>query len=368
MVRHEGLGGLDMNGKKVGVIDLGGSSLRGWVYPEVDSSVTIICVDYRPDRAEIRKIDQVEGFLAAHRPEWSQVRWVNIAGDYSPELIESFAAKYQLHPLAVEDVLDRQQRPKVEDYPASKEGPGRLFIVTRLLHLVDGVLKNDQMSLFLGSHTLLTFQSHSNGVFDSVYRRIEVDHSRIRSNDPSFLCYTLLDAVVDGYFPVLEYYSDCIDDIEEELLSNPRQSVILRGQTVKRGLLSLRRVIWPTRELIVQLQRDRHECLSETSLTYFRDVYDHCVQILDLSETCHEIATSLTETYMSIVSNRMNEIVKVLTVISTIFIPLTFVAGVYGMNMPIPENDWEWSYPIFWLVCLSIAGGMLAWFRRLGWI
>ena len=270
--------------------------------------------------------------------------------------------------MAVEDVLDRQQRPKVEDYPASKEGLGRLFIVTRLLHLIDGVLKNDQISLFLGSHTLLTFQSHSNGVFDSVYRRIEVDHSRIRSNDPSFLCYTLLDAVVDGYFPVLEYYSDCIDDIEEELLSNPSQSVILRGQTVKRGLLSLRRVIWPTRELIVQLQRDRHECLSETSLTYFRDVYDHCVQILDLSETCHEIASSLTETYMSIVSNRMNEIVKVLTVISTIFIPLTFVAGVYGMNMPIPENDWEWSYPIFWLVCLSIGGGMLAWFRRLGWI
>lgn len=335
---------------------------------EGNSPIAITCIDYCKERAEIRKIDDMVVFLAAHRPDWSQVRWINIAGDYPSSLIESFAVKYQLHPLAVEDVLDRRQRPKVEDYPASEDAPGRLFMVTRLLHMVDGVLRNDQMSLFLGRHTLLTFQSRCNGVFDSVYRRIEVDHSRIRSNDPSFLCYTLLDAVVDGYFPVLEYYSDCIDDIEEDLLGNPRQCVMQKGQAVKRGLLALRRVIWPTRELVVQLQRDRHECLSETSLTYFRDVYDHCVQILDLSETCHEIASSLTETYMSIVSNRMNEIVKVLTVISTIFIPLTFVAGVYGMNMPIPENEWEWSYPLFWLVCLSIGGGMLAWFRRLGWI
>ena len=137
---------------------------------------------------------------------------------------------------------------------------------------------------------------------------------------------------------------------------------------MKRGLLLLPRSIWPMRELIAQLQRERHECLSDNTLTYFRDVYDHCVQILDLNETYHEIATALTETYMSVVSNHMNEVVKVLTIISTIFIPLTFIAGVYGMNMPIPENAWEWSYPVFWVICLLIAAGMLTLFRRRGWL
>ncbi len=328
----------------------------------------VTCVDYCPDRVELREIADIPDFLAHHRPTWSRVRWINISGPHRVESLRPFAEKYLLHPLAIEDVASGAQRPKVEDYEGNEDSPGRLFIVARVVHMLDGKLHDEQISIFLGRNTLLTFQETPGGVFESIYRRIEIQGSRLRGHDASFLCYSLLDAIVDSYFPFLEYYSVRIEETEEELLEDPGQFTLQKAHAVKRGLLLLRRAIWPMREIIAQLLRDKHECLSETTLTYFRDVYDHCVQIIDLNETYHEIATALTETYMSVMSNRMNEIVKVLTVISTIFIPLTFLAGVYGMNMPIPENDWWWSYPIFWLVCLGIGLGMLIWFRRRGWI
>ena len=334
----------------------------------VEPPLQVTCIDYCPERMEMRNITDIPEFLAHHRPAWARVRWINIVGTHKAENLRPFAEKYQLHPLAIEDVASCAQRPKVEDYPGHQDSPGRLFIVARMVHLLDGRLHDEQISLFLGRTTLVSFQETPGGVFESIYRRLDTQGSRVRETDASFLCYSLLDAIVDSYFPFLEYYSDRIDETEEELLEDPQQFTLQKAHSVKRGLLLLRRAIWPMREIIAQLLRDKHECLSETTLTYFRDVYDHCVQIIDLNETYHEIATALTETYMSIMSNRMNEIVKVLTVISTIFIPLTFLAGVYGMNMPIPENDWWWSYPAFWIVCLSIGAGMLIWFRRRGWI
>jgi magnesium transporter len=326
------------------------------------------CVDYCPEQCERVEIVDLPNFLAHHRPAWSRVRWINIADANEQSVVESFAEKYQLHPLAIEDVVQGAHRPKVEDYPGSVDAPGRLFIVARLVRIYQGRLRDDQVSIFLGRSTLLTFQSSSNGALDSIYRRIETRGSRIRNNDASFLCYSLLDAIVDQYFPLLEYYSERLEEAEDELMEKPSQITLQKVHLLKRELLLIRRAIWPMREIIAQLQREKHECLSETTLTYFRDVYDHCVQIIDLIETYHEIATAVIETYMSVISNRMNEIMKVLTVISTIFIPLTFLAGVYGMNMPIPENHWSFTYPIFWVLCLVIALAMLFWFRRRGWI
>ena len=334
----------------------------------VEVPLRVTCVDYSRERMACREIDDVQGFLAQHRPEWSKVRWINIVGSHRPETLRPFAEKYQLHPLAIEDVASGAQRPKVEDYLGSEDGPGRLFIVARMVHFVEGRLHDEQISLFLGRTTLLTFQETPGGVFEPVYRRLEFQGSRLREQDASFLCYALLDAIVDSYFPFLEHYSDRIEEAEEELLDDPRRFTLPKVHEVKRGLLLLRRAVWPMREVASQLLREKHECLSDTTLTYFRDVYDHCVQIIDLNETYHEIAAALTETYMSVMSNRMNEVVKVLTLISTIFMPLTFLAGVYGMNMPIPENEWWWSYPMFWVVCLVLAVGMLMWFRRRGWI
>lgn len=330
--------------------------------------VRVTCIDYCREQVQVQEVHDIAEFLAHHRPPWSHVRWINIDGVHQPQLIHAFAEKYELHPLAVEDVLQTVQRPKAEDYPASGEHPGRLFVVARSVELAGDRLATEQLSMFLGRTTLLTIQEAPGDAFDDVRKRIHTAGSRLRENDVSFLLYSLLDATVDSYFPILEYYSERLEDVEEQLLDTPGPNMLQKLHSLRRELLSIRRAAWPMRELIAQLQREKHECLSENTQTYFRDVYDHAVQILDLVETYRDIATSVMETYMSVVSNRLNEVLKVLTIMGTIFIPLTFLAGVYGMNMPIPENSWPISYPLFWLVSVAIAGGMLAWFRRRGWL
>jgi magnesium transporter len=174
---------------------------------------------------------------------------------------------------------------------------------------------------------------------------------------------------VDEAFPILERFGDRLEDLEELVFERPRPEVAREIHRLKRELLLLRRAMWPMREVLQKMQRDPHECFSEITRTYLRDVYDHAVQAIDIVETYREVATGLTETYMTAASNRMSEIMKVLTVMGTIFIPLTFIAGVYGMNFHyFPELDWRWGYPLFWVFCFALAGGMIAWFRRRGWL
>ena len=331
-------------------------------------SVSVTCIDYSPTQVEVQEVTDIEDFLARHRPSWAHVRWIDIAGLGQMEVIRAFAVKYQLHPLAVEDVLHTVERPKVEDFPGSEDQPGRLFVVARAVDRRDGRLHSDQVSMFLGRTTLLTLQDVHRTDLEPIRQRIRTSGSRLRENDASFLLYVLLDGIVDGYFPLLERYSERLEDLEEELLDRPSQNTLQQVHAIKRELMLIRRAAWPMRELIANLQRDTHECLSETSQTYLRDVYDHCGSIIDLIETYREVATAIAETYITVVSNKTNDIVKVLTIIGTIFIPLTFLAGVYGMNMPIPENASSLAYPIFWAVCVGLAGGMLFWFRRRGWI
>ena len=333
-----------------------------------DAPVRVTCVDYCPEQMQIEQITDLNNFLDRHRPVWARVRWIQVEGLSRMETIRAFAEKYQLHPLAIEDMLIASQQPKLEDYPGSADLPGRLFIVGRIVKINGDALSSEQVSLFLGRSTLLSFQEARNPIFESIYRRIELPGSRLRTHDVSFLLHALMDAIVDSYFPALESYGECLEELDDDLRVRPDPGTLQRIHVVKRNLVLLRRSIWPMRELVAQLQRDKHECLSETTLTYFRDVYDHCAQIIDLLETYREIAAALTETYMAVVSNRMNEIMKVLTVITTIFIPLSFLAGVYGMNMPIPGNEWVGTYPVFWIVCIAIAGVMLVLFRRRGWL
>lgn len=330
--------------------------------------VSVTCVDYSPSQVEVHDVTDIDDFLAHHRPSWSQVRWIDIVGLSQMDVIRAFAVKYQLHPLAIEDVLHTVERPKAEDFPASADQPGRLFVVARAIDQREGRLHSEQVSMFLGRTTLLTFQDVRRSDLEPIRQRIQIAGSRLRENDASFLLYVLLDGIVDRYFPLLEGYSERLEELEEELVGRPSQETLQQIHAIKRELMLLRRAAWPMRELIANLQRDKHECLSETSQTYLRDVYDHCGQIIDLIETYREIASAIAETYISVVSNRTNDIVKVLTIIGTIFIPLTFLAGVYGMNMPIPENASAISYPAFWAVCIGLAGGMLFWFRHRGWL
>lgn len=334
--------------------------------PGNDSAVT--CLDYSPADISVRPVEDISAFLKDHRPEWSTVRWVAVEGLTQMEVIRSLAEKYELHPLAIEDLLHLGQRPKAEDYAASEEHVGRLFIVAQLVRRFGNDLRTDQISFFLGRRTLISFQEHKEDLFAAIRHRIETKDSRLRRNDASFLLYSLLDAMVDHFFPLIEEISTRLEDLEESVLDGGSSVLLREIHRTKRDLTLLRRVAWPMRELISQLHRDPHESLSETTRTYLRDLYDNLVQILDLLETYREFVNSLTETYMSTVSQRLNDIMKTLTIISTIFVPLTFFAGIYGMNMPIPENEWPWSYPLFWLFSLTVAGLMLYLFRRRGWL
>jgi len=338
--------------------------------PSTPGAARVTCIDYSPTEVRFEEVKDLSGFIIRHRPEWAQVRWINIDGLSDLDAIGAFAEKYGLHPLAIEDVLHVPQRPKVETYEAEGPFQARLFIIARMMELVDGHIYSEQVSIFVGHNTVLTFQEAPGDIWDPIRQRLRTQAaSPLRRSDPSFLAYTLIDAMVDHIFPILELFGDRLEAIEEDVLQNPGPDTIKQIHAIKRELLLVRRAMWPMREVLQRLQRDPHECLSDLTRTYLRDVYEHAVQVIDIVETYRELAIGLTETHMNAMSNRMNETVKVLTIIGTIFIPLTFLAGVYGMNFHyLPELNWKWGYAMFWASSLAIAGGMLAWFRARKWI
>jgi magnesium transporter len=330
--------------------------------------VPITCIDYSPDRVEKHRITDFDAFIKIRREAWVKVRWVNVDGLNDPETIRALAIKYGLHPLAIEDMMTTGVRPKLEPYPAQDGRPPHLFAIVRMVQLVDGALESEQTSMFIEGETVLTFQEAPGDIWDPIRQRLEKAGSRLRELDASFLSYALIDAIVDHCFPVLEHYGDRLEELEDLVLDRPDRGTINEIHQIKRELLLLRRAVWPMREVVNTMQREPHECVSDVTRTYLRDVYDHLIQIMDIIETYREVGTSLTETYMTSMSNRLSEVMKVLTIIGTIFIPLTFLAGVYGMNMHIPENQWPMSYPAFWGICVTLAGGMVYWFRRRGWL
>ncbi len=338
--------------------------------PRGTGQVCISCIDYSPDQVSVQEINNLEEFVSRHRPEWAVVRWISMDGLSDKRAIQILAEKYNLHPLAVEDMLQKTQRSKVEAYGGEEsEYMARLFIVIHALQIQEDRLEHEQVSIFLGHKTVLTFQDSRSTEWDTIRQRIKAKRSRLRDSDASFLAYSLLDAIVDSCFPILETYGARAEELEDVILQQSDPNLINRIHQFKRDLRLLRWVVWPMRELVSSLQREPHECVSETTRVYLRDLYDHVVQILDLTETYCEIASDLVETYMSSMSNRMNEIMKVLTLIGTIFIPLTFLAGVYGMNFHyFPELDQVWAYPTFWLVCLVAALTMMLVFRHRKWL
>ena len=338
--------------------------------PSRPGAAPVTCVDFSPARAEVREVDDVPAFLAEHRPEWSAVRWIDVGGLSDLGVVEALARKYRLHPLAVEDVLHVPQRPKCEAYPPQGEYQARLFVIARVLGLAGGALAEEQVSFFVGHSTVLTFRERAGAeLWAPVRHRLEAAGARVREHDASYLLYTLLDAIVDRWFPLLEEIGDRLEQLEDEVLENPTRDAVARVHAIRRELLVLRRAAWPMREVIGSLQREPHECLSEATRTYLRDVHDHIVQVIEMIEAYREVAASVQETFMTATSNRMNEVMKVLTVVGTIFIPITFLAGVYGMNFRhMPELEAWWTYPLFWVLCVAVSGGMLLWMRRRGWV
>lgn len=337
-------------------------SVAGVDQPPPADTVRVSWIDYGPDCIETVEEGALEALCERPRPEGGRVRWINIDGLH-PFVVDRVRRRFGIHTLAAEDVLRPHQRPKLELFD------DHLYVVARMLTLQEGELRQEQVSFFLFADTLITFQERRGDVWDPIRQRLQKANSRIRSMDASYLLYALLDAVVDHCFPILESYGEVLEELELAVLDNPRADTQQKIHRVKRELALLRRVLWPMREVVSQLQRDETEEISAPVKAYMRDVYDHAVQLMDILESYREQAGGLNDLYMAAVANRMNEIMKVLTLIGSVFIPLTFVAGVYGMNFEhIPELAWEYSYPLFWLACAVIVVGLVIFFRRKGWI
>jgi magnesium transporter len=323
-------------------------------------------IAYGPDRVEEREIVKLDELRQLGD---YPVAWVNVDGLGDVETIARLGEIFSLHPLALEDAVNVHQRAKVDIYPT------HLFIVARMLRFTDRI-ETEQVSIFLGQRCLLTLQEHLPGdVFDPVRERIRAGRGRLRSAGPAYLAYALLDAVVDHYFPVLEAIGERLQQLETEVIENPIRETGATIHGVKRDLLTLRRSIWPLREMLGTLVREPCPLISEEDRVYFRDCYDHAVQVIDLVENYRELGSGLTDVYLSSISNRLNEVIKILTIFTTVFIPLNFIAGVYGMNFHtdrspynMPELEWYWGYPYALGLMFVVAVALLLYFRRAGWL
>ncbi|MFN8389058.1 MAG: magnesium/cobalt transporter CorA [Bdellovibrionota bacterium] len=291
------------------------------------------------------------------------VTWLDVDGLGDPALIQQIGDLFGFHRLALEDVANVNQRAKMEAYGEYH------FIVTRMIVQLSEQLDTEQFSMFVGTNYVVTFQEKPGDCLETVRTRIRTNRGRIRKAGPDHLFYALLDAVIDAYFPVLELYGERMDNLEDEIIAVAQPDTIARIHDLKRDLLQLRRAVWPLREVLNTLLRDANPLITEETRLYLRDCYDHIVRIMDLVENYRELAADLMDLYLSMVSNRMNEVMKVLTIIATIFIPLTFIVGVYGMNFKhMPELDWDYGYAFAWILMLLVTLGMVMFFRRKGWI
>ncbi len=291
--------------------------------------------------------------------------WINVTGLHQADILEKLGGCFDLHPLLLEDVLNTDQRPKVEDYGEN------LFIVLKALSYSDhtGEIGADQVSLVVRPHSLLSFQEREADLFAPIQERLRNGKGRLRKTGPDYLTYLLIDLVVDRYFVVLEKLGDKIEGLEEKLIGDPTPTVLREIQKLKRDMLVLRRWVWPLREVISSLERGEQEIFRDSTRLYLRDVYDHTIQVMDTIEVFRDMLSGMLDIYLSSVSNRLNAVMKVLTIIATIFMPLTFIAGVYGMNFKyMPELDWRWGYPAVLVAMAGIAVFMLAIFKRKKWI
>jgi len=345
-------------------------SIPGTLYIEEDANPTaIVVIDYGLDFAKQIQVTHPEECLAYLDTE--TVTWVDIKGLGSEDILKRTGQVFGFHPLLLEDIVNVPQRPKVEEYP------NHLLIIAHMVSLKDDgkSFLSEQVSFVLGEHYLLTVQEEAEyDCFEPVRDRIRTNKGSIRRQQADYLAYALLDALIDGFFPVLETLGERIEDLEDEVVLKPNHQALTQIHKLRRDLITLRRAIWPQRDCISLLMRFDDSLISADVRVYLRDCYDHAVHVLDIVETYREISSSLMEVYLSSVSNKMNEVMKLLTVISTIFIPLTFVAGVYGMNFNpekspwnMPELGWYWGYPACWGLMLTIAAILISYFWRRGW-
>ena len=326
--------------------------------------VKVTLIDYDADNLKEMEIENIE--LAFPFKDEPTVSWINIEGIHQTEIIEKLGAHFDIHPLILEDIVNTTQRPKLEDYG------GYYFIILKMLSYNKPLkqIETEQVSLILGTNFVISVQEGKEGdPFDPIRDRIRNAKGRIRKEGADYLAYSLMDAIVDSYFSILEEIGEEIEDLEDELVTEPTRETLRVIHHFKREMILLRRSIWPLREVVSVLSREDTPLILQSTIFYFRDVYDHTIQVIDTIETFRDMISGLLDIYLSSISNKLNQVMKVLTIIATIFMPLTFLAGVYGMNFKyMPELSWQWGYPMVASVMLIVGIGMLIYFKRKKWI
>lgn len=325
--------------------------------------VKITVIDYDTENfyeKEVAAVDECFRFR-----ETSTVTWINIDGIHDASVIEKLGSQFGIHPLILEDIMNTSQRPKLEDMGDS------IYLVVKMIEFVPECpdVSIEQMSIVFGKNFVLSFQERPGDTFDPVRERIRKGKGRIRKMGPDYLAYALLDSVVDDYFVVLERLGEQVEDLEDALISDPKRETLNRIHRLKREMIFLRKSVWPLRELISRMERAESPLIKKTTGIFLRDVYDHTIQVIDNIETFRDMLSGMLDMYLSSVSNRMNEVMKFLTIIGTIFIPLTFLAGVYGMNFKfMPELEWRYGYFVVWGVMIAVAVSLLVYFRKKKWL
>jgi magnesium transporter len=321
----------------------------------------ITIIDYDETQFEEKQAKRIEEcFPFKDKPT---VTWINIDGIHQVEIIEKLGSHFGLHPLLLEDILNTEQRPKMEDFG------DYIFVVLKMLYHNEAEIEAEQVSLIFGSNFVISLQEREGDVFDPIRERIRKGKGRIRKAGADYLAYALLDAIVDNCFLILETLGERIEDTEQQLAANPVPETLQLIRKLKKGMIFLRKAIWPLREVVSGLERCESVLIHESTGAYLRDVYDHTIQVIDTVESYRDMVSGMLDIYLSSISNKMNEVMKVLTIFAAIFIPLTFVAGIYGMNFRfMPELGWQWGYPMILIVMGSIAAGMLNYFRRKRWL
>jgi len=322
-------------------------------------------VDYSPEEFLIK--ENASAGECLERLAHDSVTWAHVQGNPPAATLRTLGETFHLHPLAMEDVLNTGQRPKVEPFDE------QFFLILSLPQLQGDTIITRQVSIFASKRYIISFCEGEDDPFGLLMKRLRDKTSVVRKRGSDFLLYAILDLVIDQGFPVLEAFGLQLEELEDNIAESAGRELLDRLHTVKREMVLLRRMVWPHREVISQLLREGHDLIADDTRIYLRDCYDHSVQIMDLLEAYRDMAGSMLDIYLSSVSNRLNETMRVLAVISTIFIPMTFVAGVYGMNFDrsqpfnLPELSWAFGYPLFWLMMVGIASGMILFFKRRGW-
>jgi magnesium transporter len=325
-------------------------------------ATTITLFEYDASHCRESKVPSPENLTVAAEPT---VTWIDVSGIHQLDVIEAFGKRFNLHPLLLEDIVNTEQRPKVDEYDSC------WYVVVKMLYAGDrpkGFLV-EQVSFILGSNFILSFQENGRDVFEPVRERLRSGKGRIRQSGSDYLLYALIDAVVDEYFGVLEAMGERLESLQDAVVANPQPATLNDIHLLRRELLVLRRAVWPLREAVGKVERSESPLIRASTKVFFRDVYDHVIQTIDTIETLRETVTGVLDIYLSSTTYRLNEVIKVLTIITTIFMPLTFIAGIYGMNFEfMPELHSKWGYPLVLLGMAAITIGMLVFFKRKKWL